>query len=324
MDVVRTVGAFVEALDDYCVEGGRPEGRRFGRQRVEGRPFPGRAPVGLVPTMGALHAGHRSLIAQSVRECPVTAVTIFVNPLQFEDPSDLASYPCTLDSDLEVCASAGATMVFTPPVTEMYPNWPEAVSTVVSVPSLAQSWEGRSRPGHFDGVTTVVAKLFSMVGHCRAYFGEKDFQQLLLVRRLAADLSMPVEVIGCPVVREPDGLALSSRNVRLNRSERRAAVAVPRALAAGREALSRGGSGAAVEGAMRSMVEAEPLAVLDYAALVRSDDLSPLAAATAVELAEPGQSRRLLIAARIGEVRLIDNCDASADDEGALLIDGLR
>src|SRR5579871_6432347 len=181
----------------------------FDRARATGRT------VGLVPTMGALHRGHISLITKAAQECDVVAVSIFVNPLQFGDPEDIAHYPRTLDTDLAACAEAGAHVVFAPAVSEMYPSWPDPPATTVTVHGLTAMWEGASRPGHFDGVATVVAKLFAVAGPCRAYFGLKDFQQLAVVRRMASDLCLPVDIVGCPIVREPDGLALSSRNVRL-------------------------------------------------------------------------------------------------------------
>ena len=259
--------------------------------------------------MGALHEGHVSLMTQARAECDVVAVSIFVNPLQFGDPDDIANYPRTLERDLLVCAEAGVDVVFVPPVDEMYPSWPEPPSTRVAVSGLTDAWEGASRPGHFDGVATVVAKLFAIAGPCRAYFGQKDFQQLAVVRRMAQDLSLPVEVVGCPTVREADGLALSSRNVRLSSDERRAALALARALAAGRSAVAAGErDAAAVAAAMRAVVEAEPLAALDYAAAV-----------DATTLIEPGTIEnpatvRLLVAARVGPVRLIDNSAAFAAD----------
>ena len=264
--------------------------------------------VGLVPTMGALHAGHTSLIARARAECDVVAVTIFVNPLQFGDPDDIAAYPRTLDHDL-ACAEAGADVVFVPSVREMYPSWPDPPATTVSVRGVSEVWEGASRPGHFDGVATVVAKLFSVAGRCRAYFGLKDFQQLAVVRQLTEDLALPVEVVGCPIVREPDGLAFSSRNVRLSPAERAAATVLSRALAAGRAALAGGErSSVAVRAAMRAVVETEPLVDLDYAAVVD--------ARTLADPAHVGDLAgvRLLIAARVGPVRLIDNCAAVAED----------
>jgi pantoate--beta-alanine ligase len=260
--------------------------------------------VGLVPTMGALHAGHVSLMARARAECQVVAVSIFVNPLQFGDPEDIARYPRTLDWDLGVCAAAGVDVVFVPSVLEMYPGWPEPVATTVSVRGVSEGWEGASRPGHFDGVATVVSKLFSIAGPCRAYFGEKDYQQLAVVRQMVGDLSLPVEVIGCPIVREPDGLALSSRNVRLSPEERRAAVVLSRALAAGRAQLALGvGYSSAVAEAMSAVVESEPLVRLDYAVAVATGNL------VACEVIEDPASVRLLIAAEVGPVRLIDNCD---------------
>ncbi len=171
--------------------------------------------VGVVPTMGALHDGHRSLIQRAAAECDVVAVSIFVNPTQFGDPADLANYPRTLEADLEAVASSGGRLVFAPSVAEMYPDLPGAAPTTVAVPALSALWEGASRPGHFDGVATVVVKLLSAAGRCRAYFGEKDFQQLALVTRVVRDLALPTCVVGCPTVRDPDGLALSSRNARL-------------------------------------------------------------------------------------------------------------
>jgi pantoate--beta-alanine ligase len=264
--------------------------------------------VGLVPTMGALHAGHVSLMARARAECGTVAVSIFVNPLQFGDPEDIAHYPRTLDADLAVCAEAGVDVVFVPTVAEMYPGWPVPVATTVSVRGVSEGWEGASRPGHFDGVATVVAKLFSIAGPGRAYFGEKDYQQLAVVRQLVADLSLPVEVIGCPIVRESDGLALSSRNVRLSPAERRAAAVLSRALAAGRSLLAQGADySSAVAEAMRRTVEGEPLVHLDYAVAVGAHDL------IAREVIEDPGAVRLLIAADVGPVRLIDNCAGTVE-----------
>ena len=291
MDVVETVAGCRDLLD---------------RARAAGHT------VGLVPTMGALHDGHASLVARARAECDAVAVSIFVNPLQFGDPDDMARYPRTLDRDLRVCAAAGVDVVFVPAVAEMYPSWPEEPSTTVSVRGVSDRWEGASRPGHFDGVATVVAKLFAVAGPCRAYFGLKDFQQLAVVRRMAGELSLPVEVVGCPIVREADGLALSSRNVRLSASERTAATALSRALAAGRATLADGTrSATAVARVMRSVVEAEPLVELDYAVVVDAETLEEVEAIAA----DPG-SLRLLVAGRVGPVRLIDNSGAvaGADD----------
>lgn len=239
--------------------------------------------VGLVPTMGALHEGHASLIRRSAVQCDVTAVTVFVNPLQFGPAEDFATYPRDLTGDVEVAAGAGAGIVFTPPVEDMYPDEPTVTVHVAGEDVL----EGASRPGHFDGVATVVAKLFNLAGPCRAYFGEKDWQQLRVVRRLVADLSFPVEVMGCPIVREPDGLALSSRNVRLSPEARQAATVLSRALRAGVGARMAGERNpATIRRIMADVVAEEPLVTLDYAEALPD---------------------RLLIAAGVGGVRLIDN-----------------
>jgi pantoate--beta-alanine ligase len=289
MDVVETAAACTALLDEA-----RAAGRR----------------VGLVPTMGALHEGHLSLIERARAECDSVAVSIFVNPLQFGDPADIAHYPRTLERDLFVCAEAGADVVFVPGVREMYPSWPEPPATTVSVRGVSDRWEGASRPGHFDGVATVVAKLFAVAGPCRAYFGLKDFQQLAVVRAMAADLSLPVEIVGCPIVREPDGLALSSRNVRLSARERAAATVLSRALASGRAAVENGErSGAALAQVMRDVVATEgDLVHIDYAVAVD--------AVTLVEEAHVHDptTARLLIAAQVGPVRLIDNSAALERD----------
>ncbi len=263
--------------------------------------------VGLVPTMGALHAGHRRLIQRAVQECDRVAVSIFVNPLQFGVPEDLAHYPRTLQEDLRACQREGVAIVFVPPLEAMYPDGPASVLTTVSVRSLTERWEGATRPGHFDGVATVVAKLFATSGRCRAYFGEKDYQQLAVVQRMAADLSFPVEVVGCATVRERDGLALSSRNARLSRDERRAAAALHRALVAGRERILAGETDARSVGrTMRQTMEAEPLVRPDYAAVVDPARLEE------PERLDPASTYRLLVAAAVGPVRLIDNLEAPA------------
>jgi pantoate--beta-alanine ligase len=260
--------------------------------------------VGLVPTMGALHAGHRSLIRRAAEECDVVAVSIFVNPTQFGDAADLANYPRTLESDLDVVASAGGSLVFTPTVTEMYPEPPGSSPASVAVPAFSGLWEGASRPGHFDGVATVVVKLLSATGRCRAYFGEKDFQQLAMVTTVARQLLLPAEVVGCRTVRDTDGLALSSRNVRLSPDERTSALALSRALRAGASLIHRGEeSPAVVETQMARVVAEEPAVTLDYAVVVHADELERAwTCATARPL-------RLLIAAGVGPVRLIDNLD---------------
>jgi pantoate--beta-alanine ligase len=253
--------------------------------------------VGFVPTMGYLHEGHASLMARARADDDVVVASIFVNPLQFGPSEDLAAYPRDLDRDLALAERNGVDVVFVPPVDEMYP---EPVVTTVSVAGLSQAWEGASRPTHFAGVATVVAKLFSIVGSCRAYFGEKDFQQLAVIRRMVRDLSMPVDVVGCPTVREPDGLAMSSRNSYLSRDERAAAPVVHRALQAGVAVIRSGERDPApVRELMAAIIEAEPLARLDYAAVVDADSL-------AVPDLLSG-NLRLLAAVGFGRARLIDN-----------------
>jgi pantoate--beta-alanine ligase len=283
VQVTETVDGFRKALD---VE--RGQGRR----------------VGLVPTMGFLHAGHRSLIEQAASDNDVVAVTVFVNPLQFGPSEDLAAYPRNLDRDRVVAQEAGATHLFAPSVEEMYPTGEPL--TTVGVQTISEPLEGRSRPGHFAGVATVVAKLFAIAGPVAAYFGEKDYQQLAVIRRMAADLSFPVEVVGCPTVREPDGLALSSRNVYLTAEERAAAPTLHAALQAGRACIEEKGERdpAEVRRIMHERLAAEPRFTVDYAEVVNASDLT-----TPTRLV--GEVR-LLAAARLGNARLIDNTGAIA------------
>jgi pantoate--beta-alanine ligase len=186
--------------------------------------------VGLVPTMGALHRGHEALITAARERCDEVVVTIFVNPLQFGSRDDLELYPRPLSADLALCETLGVDFVATPAVSEMWPNYPTSEVTSVVVPALSDLWEGEQRPGHFTGVASVVTKIFSVTGECTAFFGEKDFQQLAVIRRLVDDLALPVTVVGCATVRESDGLALSSRNVRLSSSGRSQALGLSRAL----------------------------------------------------------------------------------------------
>ena len=255
--------------------------------------------IGLVPTMGYLHDGHLSLMAAARADTDLVVATIFVNSLQFAPGEDLASYPRDPEGDRAKAQGAGADLLFSPEHDEMYP---EPVLTTVSVGGLSQSMEGASRPTHFAGVATVVAKLFAIAGPCRAYFGEKDFQQLAVVRRMAADLSFPVEVVGCPIVREPDGLALSSRNAYLTPEEREAAPVLQRALKAGAASVLAGERDpAAVTTLVGEIIAAEPLTELDYVALVDPATLEPPAG-----VLEAG-TYRLLTAARLGIPRLLDN-----------------
>lgn len=268
------------------------------RARLDAARVAGRS-VGLVPTMGALHDGHLSLVRAARAECDVVAVTVFVNPLQFAEGEDLDAYPRPLERDLELAEGAGAAVAFTPSTDEMYPT---PTVTTVHVDGLTAPMEGAARPTHFDGVTTVVTKLFSIAGPCRAYFGEKDFQQLAVVRRMAADLDLPVVVVGCPVVREPDGLAMSSRNAYLRPDERAAAPVLHRALWAGARLVEAGARDPGeVRAAMVDEVAREPLAELDYAEVV-----DPATLRTPDRL-DPGSEVRLLVAAGLGSPRLLDN-----------------
>jgi pantoate--beta-alanine ligase len=256
------------------------------------------AGVGFVPTMGALHAGHRSLLARARAESDVVVASVFVNPLQFGPAEDLASYPRDRQADLAILAAEGTDLVFLPDDTEMWPSPPEVRLQVGG--GLAERLEGLARPGHLDGVATVVAKLLHLVGPSRAYFGQKDAQQLAMVRRMVADLAFPNEIVACPTVREPDGLAVSSRNAYLSADERRRATALYRALEAGRAAFQAGRRDpAAVEGAARDLLEDTPGVAPDYVALVDPDSFEP------VKQAEAGQV--LATAARVGRTRLIDN-----------------
>jgi pantoate--beta-alanine ligase len=254
-------------------------------------------PVMLVPTMGALHAGHRALIraAQATPDA-CTVVSIFLNPLQFDSRHDLDRYPHRLDSDLAMCQAEGVKLVFAPSVEAMSsPGSLPGSDTTVAPGPLGNELEGASRPGHFGAVLTVVAKLFGIVGPDRAFFGEKDYQQLVLVARMVADLRMGVQVIGVPTVREADGLALSSRNVHLDAHARTASVTVSAALRAGAQAGGHGHD--AVLAAASDVVAAQPAVTLDYLAL-RDPQLGP---------APRRGPARLLLAATVGTTRLIDN-----------------
>jgi len=274
--VIRTIAATRAACD---------------RARAEGRT------VGFVPTMGAFHEGHRSLMRRAKDERDVTVVSIFVNPLQFGDARDLETYPRDEDADLATAEREGVDLVFAPSVDEMYPGGEPEVT--VDPGPLGERFEGASRPGHFRGVATVVAKLFDTVGPCAAYFGEKDAQQLAVVRRMVRDLSLPVEVRCGPVVREPDGLALSSRNRLLSPERREAATCLFLALSEAAE-LARAGERDAgrLVAAMAREIGATPQARIDYVAVVDEETFEELSA-----IAGPA---RALVAARFGGVRLID------------------
>jgi pantoate--beta-alanine ligase len=261
------------------------------RRAVAGR-------LGLVPTMGALHEGHLSLVRRARRETDQVVTTIFVNPTQFGAHEDLAAYPRDLPRDLSLLRAEHVDCVFAPAAPAMYPA---DFSTWVVVERLTDPWEGVSRPGHFRGVATVVLKLLNIARADRAYFGEKDYQQLRVVERLVRDLDVQTEIVACPTVREPDGLAMSSRNVRLAADDRRAARALFQGLSAAREACRTGErSGAALGRLVAAAISREPSARVDYVAVVDPRTLEP------VTRVGPGGAV-CLVAAWFGPVRLIDN-----------------
>jgi pantoate--beta-alanine ligase len=258
--------------------------------------------IALVPTMGALHPGHLALVEHARELADRVVVSLFVNPTQFDDPADLARYPRQPAEDARLLAAAGADVLFLPPVDEVYPP---GDATAVVVAGAAEGLEGACRPGHFRGVATVVARLFHLVAPDLAVFGEKDAQQLAVVRRMVADLHFPVEIVGHPTVREADGLAMSSRNGRLDPAARRAATVLHRALEAGREAVVAARPGTndadAVRRAMRRVLAEEPSAEVEYAEVVDAETFRPLERL-------PSAGRIVLpLAARVGGVRLIDN-----------------
>ena len=254
-------------------------------------------PLGLVPTMGWLHGGHRALMGRARGENASAIATIFVNPRQFNEAADYQRYPRDEARDLAICEEEGLDLVFAPPVEEVYPP---GFDTKVVVGAVAAPLEGAARPGHFDGVATVVAIIFGLVGADRAYFGQKDAQQVMVIRRMALDLAIPTEVIACPTVREADGLALSSRNVHLTPEQRRAAPVLHRALLAGRAAWERGERDAEVlRSIVREALASEPLAEVEYVSLAD--------AATLAELERIDGPALLSLAARFGATRLIDN-----------------
>jgi pantoate--beta-alanine ligase len=273
MDIVRTRAALRAALDSAA------------------------RPIGLVPTMGWLHAGHTSLIERARAENATVVVSIFVNPRQFGETTDFTHYPRNEARDLAICRDAGVDLVFAPSVEEVYPP---GFDTVVSVGAIARPLEGAARPGHFEGVATVVAILFALVAAEHAYFGTKDAQQVRVIRRMALDLALPTAVVPCPTVREPDGLAMSSRNARLSPEARTAAPVVRRALLAARERWEAGErSAGALRAAMRDVLAGEPAADVDYVSV--ADD------ATLAELDTVDGPALLSLAVRFGDVRLIDN-----------------
>lgn len=256
-----------------------------------------KATVGCVPTMGALHEGHAALIRRARRECDYVVVTIFVNRIQFNQASDFERYPRSFERDLEFCEPLGVDIVFAPEDSEMYP---EPIDTHVEVSRLTDHLCGASRPGHFRGVTTVVTKLFGIIEPHRAYFGEKDAQQLAVIRRMVRDLNVPITIVGVPIVREPDGLAISSRNQHLNESERRSATVLYRALEAART-LAESGELQTKKLKQQALwvLASEPGVRLDYLEVVDAGDMQPVDSI--------GGSAVMAIAAWVGQTRLIDN-----------------
>ena len=253
--------------------------------------------VGLVPTMGYLHEGHKSLIDRAVAENDRVVVSDFVNPIQFGAGEDLATYPRDIEADKRLCGQAGAHLIFHPQPAEMYaPDF----STYVEMQEVSEGRCGKTRPTHFRGVCTVVCKLFHIVMPDRAYFGQKDAQQLAVIRRMVRDLDMDIQIVGCPIIREPDGLAKSSRNTYLNEEERKAALVLSKAVFHGQDMMEKGERDAGtILSSMKKLIEAEPLAKIDYVEMVDADTIAPLAKA---------QGRVLTaMAVYIGSTRLIDN-----------------
>jgi len=253
--------------------------------------------VGFVPTMGYLHEGHLALVRQAKRENSVVVVSIYVNPIQFGPGEDYGAYPRDLDRDLDLLRKEGTDIVFAPPDDEMYPS---VFSSWVDVEKVTERLEGASRPGHFRGVATVVAKLLNIVQPTRAYFGQKDAQQVVVIKRMAADLNMDLEIVTVPTVRESDGLAMSSRNIHLSPKERQAATILFKALTLAQR-LTRGGAKDAekIRDQMAALVQREPLAHLDYVSIADAENLEELALLDRPAVAS--------LAVRIGKTRLIDN-----------------
>lgn len=258
--------------------------------------------VGLVPTMGALHEGHVSLICAAKARCTRVAVTIFVNPTQFAPTEDYTAYPRPLQTDLDACKRAGADLVFTPTVETMYPS---GVKTTVHVSGLTDVLCGPRRPGHFDGVATVVAKLFHILPADAAFFGEKDYQQLAVIRQMVRDLNIPIEIVGCPTVREPDGLAMSSRNAYLTSAQRTQATCLSRALFAAADRVQQGERTVpAILGELCGTILAAGPATIEYIDLVDANTLELLSTVD--------RPARICLAVRIGSCRLIDNVGVDA------------
>ena len=276
METIRTIGWMTESAR---------------QARAEGRV------IGLVPTMGALHSGHIALVERAKRDCSQLIASIFVNPKQFGPKEDFAKYPRTLEADSEKLSAAGVDALFLPDAAEIYPS---GFRTYVSVDGLSDRLEGRSRPGHFRGVATVVLKLLEIVQPHFAYFGRKDAQQVRIISQMARDLNLDTEIVVCPIVREPDGLALSSRNAYLSAEERRASTLLHRALTAAKAELAAGTRDSLhLQTVMRKVLEAEPLAAADYTEIVDAETFEPV-----TRIARPCYA---LLAVFIGKTRLIDN-----------------
>ena len=261
--------------------------------------------LALVPTMGALHRGHLALVEEARARAERVIVSIFVNPLQFNDPGDLERYPRDEAADLAKLEAAGCDLVWVPSADDLFP---QRFATTVSVKGVSERWEGEHRPGHFDGVATIVAKLLLATSPDSAIFGEKDFQQLALVRRMVEDLGLRIDIVGVSTVRDPDGLALSSRNALLSADERERALALPRALAGAREAILAGEDVERALAEARASLAAAGFSPLDYFALVDAHTLEPLS--------QPAGEMRLIAAGTIGTTRLIDNLPVSALKDG--------
>ncbi|UPK41889.1 pantoate--beta-alanine ligase [Paenibacillus pabuli] len=286
MKVIRTIAELRQELS-------------LKRQSIQSR----ESVVGLVPTMGFLHEGHASLMHAAKQQSDIVVLTIFVNPIQFGPNEDFDSYPRDEDRDVETARAEGVDIVFIPSVEEMYP---QPTQTTVSVSRLTDRLCGASRPGHFDGVTTVVTKLFNVVQPQRAFFGMKDAQQVAVIQQMVNDLNMPIEVVPCPIVRENDGLALSSRNVYLSTEQRQEALVLSKALREAQEAVDAGTAmtAADIRGILRQNIERSPMAVIDYAEIQAFPSLEPLADQDKVH----GRDDLLIaLAVKFGKTRLIDN-----------------
>lgn len=252
--------------------------------------------VGLVPTMGFLHEGHKSLIEKAVEQNDKVVVSVFVNPTQFAPNEDFESYPRDINRDAQLCEDAGASFIFNPEPSEMYDN----AHAFVSIDTLSDNLCGKTRPIHFKGVCTVVSKLFNIVTPDRAYFGQKDAQQLAIIKKMVKDLNFDIEIVGCPIIREEDGLAKSSRNTYLSDDERKAALCLSKGIFAGKEACEKGEKSAeAIKNIIKSEIEKEPMAKIDYVEIVDLKDLQPTETVDKPILAA--------IAVYIGKTRLIDN-----------------